>query len=408
MNRLRRCLAIPCLALLLPAAGCGRVLITVPPSPAPKDYARQLPPGASALRKITDPTRLPALRAALPADRRPLRAALDHSIRYFGYPSSRTHYPLQGITHARAAQSLIAFREILDSAQTAAEFERRVLAAFDLYQSVGCDDAGTVLFTGYYTPVFDARRAPDAVFRWPLHKLPPDLVKARDGRCLGRRRADGAIVPYYSRAEIVNGALKGHELLYLKNRFEAYVCTVQGSAKLRLAGGEVVGVGYHGNNGWPYTSVGHMLVRDGRLAPDKLSLSRLIRFFTDHPGRMDEYLPRNERYVFFRETRREPTGSLGLPVTPGCSIATDKRVYPRACLVLVDTRVPRLDVSGQVEQAPFLRFALDQDTGGAIRAPGRADIYLGVGDDAGRIAGGTLAEGRLYYFFLKDDAPAAP
>jgi membrane-bound lytic murein transglycosylase A len=44
---------------------------------------------------------------------------------------------------------------------------------------------------------------------------------------------------------------------------------------------------------------------------------------------------------------------------------------------------------------------LDQDTGGAIRAPGRADIYVGVGDAAGRIAGATYAEGRLYYLFLK-------
>jgi len=46
-------------------------------------------------------------------------------------------------------------------------------------------------------------------------------------------------------------------------------------------------------------------------------------------------------------------------------------------------------------------FALDQDTGGAIRAAGRCDIYLGVGDDAGKLAGQTYQEGRLYYLFLK-------
>jgi membrane-bound lytic murein transglycosylase A len=50
---------------------------------------------------------------------------------------------------------------------------------------------------------------------------------------------------------------------------------------------------------------------------------------------------------------------------------------------------------------PYSGFVLDQDTGGAIRAAGRCDVYLGVGDEAGQLAGQTYQEGRLYYLFLK-------
>jgi membrane-bound lytic murein transglycosylase A len=45
----------------------------------------------------------------------------------------------------------------------------------------------------------------------------------------------------------------------------------------------------------------------------------------------------------------------------------------------------------------------DQDTGGAIRAPGRADLFMGVGATAGIRAGNQYAEGQLYYLFLKQD-----
>jgi len=49
----------------------------------------------------------------------------------------------------------------------------------------------------------------------------------------------------------------------------------------------------------------------------------------------------------------------------------------------------------------------DQDTGGAIRAPGRADLFMGVGPTAGLKAGGQYAEGQLYYLFLKPDVVAS-
>jgi len=399
-----RSLVVPSILLLVIAAGCARppVIEIRRRQPAvKKDYGRALPPGAPALRLITDPARLPDFRPAFGQDRHALLAALDHSIRWFTYPSSKKYYPIQEITHERAQRSLAAFREILLSAKSAEEFHQRIISQFDVYESVGCDDEGTVLFTGYYTPIFDGRLAPDAEFRWPLYKLPPDLVKDEEGNCLGRRTEDGSIVPYYTRAEIEAGVLRGLELVWLRDRFEAYICTVQGSAKLRLPDGTLYSIGYHGNNGKPYTSIGQLLVNDGLIQPEDLSLAGLIKFFRDRPDLLDTYLPKNERYVFFRPAEGDPTGSLGVPVTPYCTLATDKAIFPRGCLTYVVTQLPSVLPGERVRQMPFERFLLDQDTGGGIRAPGRADVYVGVGDAAGLVAGHTFSEGRLYYIFLR-------
>lgn len=386
-------------AILL--GGCGRAVIPDLPAAA-KDYYRQLAPGESALRKITDPADLPDFRPAFDGDRSALLAALDQSVRYFGYPSSRKYYPVQDITHARAVAGLVAFRETLNSASTADEFQERVVNTLDVYESVGCDSAGTVLFTGYYTPIFDASLTQTAEFRWPLYKMPSDLEKGPEGETLGRRTTEGSLVPHYTRGEIDAGALKGLELVWLKDRFDAYVCTVQGSAQLRLPDGSLFKIGYAANNGKEYAGIGPMLVKEGRLPVEKLTLSGLTEYFQQHPEMMDQYLPRNERYVFFQETEKAPTGSLGLPVTPYRSIATDKSLFPRGCLAFVQTQVPASDGALNFQQAPFRQFVLDQDAGGAIRAAGRCDIYLGIGSAAGRIAGWTLSEGRLYYLALKE------
>ena len=391
--------AVPCTLVM---SGCAKTRIPEPPPPEAKDYARPLPAGMPALRKITDPARLPDFRAAFDADREGLLTALNLSIGWFERPSSKKFFPVQDITHERAAASLAAFREILTSAHSGDELQARILASFDVYESVGCDDAGTVLFTGYYTPIFDASLTPTAEYRWPLYKTPPDLVKDANGECVGRKLPDGTIEKsYYSRREIDQGAIKGQELVYLKGRFEAFVCTVEGSAQLRLPDGSMFKVGYQANNGKNYTSVGQALVEAGLLPKEQLTLSNLIKFFHQNPEKMDEFLPRNERYVFFQKTDTAPVGSLGVPVTDRCSIATDKSLFPRGCLAFVDTQAPLAMASGEPVKARWRHFALDQDSGGAIRAAGRADIYVGVGDQAGRIAGWMLDEGRLYYLFLK-------
>jgi len=265
---------------------------------------------------------------------------------------------------------------------------------FDTYISVGCDDHGTVLFTGYYTPIFDGSFTRTDLFQYPLYKPPADLLKDPEGTILGQRGQDGQSRKYPSRQEIQNShILAGNELVWLADPFEVYIVHVQGSAKIRLPGGEIEGVGYAAHNGWEYESIMRKMIADGKLASKNINLQAMIDYFKAHPDEVDMYINKNPRFVFFKPEKGEPRGSLNEPVTPFRSIATDKTIYPRAMLAFV-----AVDLSRPVG------FALDQDTGGAIRAAGRCDVYMGVGDEAGKLAGGTYREGQLYYLFIKPES----
>jgi membrane-bound lytic murein transglycosylase A len=267
--------------------------------------------------------------------------------------------------------------------------------------SIGCDDRGTVLFTGYYTPILDGSFVRTERFRYPLYKQPDDLVKGPTGEILGRREADGQISPYPPRAVIEDSRmLRGKELVWLADPFEAYIAHVQGSAKLRLPDGELTTVGYAANNGHEYQSVAQELVKDGRIPADQMSLSAMIDYFKRYKDQVSTYIRRNARFVFFKKEDGPPLGCLNEPVTALRSIATDKSIFPRASLAFISTTLPQA-IGGRAVNRLYSGFALDQDAGGAIRAPGRCDVYMGQGDMAGKLAGQTYQEGRLYYLFLK-------
>lgn len=364
------------------------------------EYDRPLAPGQLALRKITDPNRFPDFTSGW-RDLDTLAAAIRKSQSYLSKPSSKQYYPYGDVNYDRAVKTLDTFLTMLDSGARSDEINGLIRAHFDVYESVGCDDRGTVLFTGYYTPIFDGSLARTASFRYPLYKAPPDLVKGPDGQTLGQRGADGRIVSYPSRTTIEDsGMLKGQELIWLKDPFEAYIAHVQGSAKIRLPDGRIITVGYAGNNGQQYQSVAKALIEDGKISRDQMSLAAMIAYFKSHPEEVDKYVLRNPRYVFFQIGDGPPRGCLNEPVTAWRTIATDKSIFPRACLAFVSTTLPQME-RGVIVTRPYGGFALDQDAGGAIRAAGRCDVYMGVGDEAGQLAGQTSQEGKLYYLFLK-------
>jgi len=365
-----------------------------------KDYTRPLPPGELALRKITDPAQIPDMTiACMELDR--LREAIDNSLSYLSKPSSQQFFPYGQITHADAVASLEAMGDLIDQGYIGRRLQQRILELFDVYMSVGCDDAGTVLFTGYYTPIFDGSMERTERFRYPLYRKPDDLVKTDTGEILGQRQPDGTYLPYPTRSELENSTvLKGLGLVWLADPFEVYIAHVQGSAKIRLPDGQLITVAYAANNGHEYRSIAPKLVEDGKMTAEQLSLKAMIDYFKAHPEEVARYTQLNPRFVFFRIDEGDPRGSLNEPVIPYRSIATDKEVYPRACLAFLEAPLPR-HIAGQVLTRPFTGFVLDQDTGGAIRAPGRCDVYMGVGDEAGEMAGKVYTEGRLYYLFLK-------
>jgi len=371
-------------------------------------YDRPLPPGQFALRRITEPHEIPDFTMAC-LDLARLRTAIDNSLNYLRKPSSQQFFPCGEITHTLAVDSLNAFAELLDSRLTVRRMNEAIREKFDVYVSVGCDDRGTVLFTGYYTPIFDGSLVRTERFRYPLYKMPDDLVKGPDGETLGKRGADrkvpvlhrdGQLTQYPSRAVIEeSGMLAGTELAWLSDPFEVYITHVQGSAKIRLPDGKLITVGYAANNGYEYKSVSKELVKDGRISSEQMSLSVMIAYFKKNKYLVDTYVRRNPRFVFFKIEDGPPRGSLNEPVTPFRSVATDKSIFPRGCLTFISTILPR-PTGETVASQYYSGFALDQDTGGAIRAPGRCDVYMGQGETAGKLAGQTYQEGRLYYLFL--------
>ena len=388
------------LAILMGTLGCR------PPQapPAVIDYSTELPPGTNALRKLS-PAEYPDFSAIVThTNLSSLLIALQHSQDYLATPSSARVPPCQGITHDQSVATLVALKQILQNEinnpayDSGLRFDSAVKATFDVYQSIGGFDksrgtyTGDVLFTGYFTPTYDASPVRTETFRYPLYKRPTDLVTDPTGEEAHRKSLDGSTAPAFTRAQIEQQhALDGGEFVWLADRFSAYVVTVQGSARLRMPDGQILEAGYNGNNGYPYASPGRQMLADGAITRDQLTLAGLRRYFATHPQAMDHYLPLNPRTVFFTERKGGPFGSLNQPVTRFATVATDKSIFPRALPVFAV--VPFPTSSGVTD---FRGLLFDQDTGGAIRAPARCDIYMGLSEEAGR----ELDIGQLYYLVV--------
>ena len=388
------------LVALIVVIAAVSILPGCPKKPEPqvevsKNYDRELPPGALALRKITDPAEIPDFTAAF-GNQRDIYQAIDMSLDYLSKPSSKKFFPYGDVTHDQAVASLKAFREMIATVHSPAKLNQLVRERFDVYISVGCDDHGTVRFTGYYTPILAASRTPTAQFKYPLYKLPAGSKLTPDGTVAmqGKDR----------RALEQGNLLAGNELAYLSDAFEVYIAQVQGSAILRFPDNTKSTVGFAGFNGMEYHSIRDELLKDGKISKETISLRAMIEYFKANPGEVQTYTWRNPRYVFFQEIQGNPRGCLNEPVTTMRSIATDKGVFPRACLAFFNTTTP----SNQATAKPWSGFVLDQDRGGAIRAAGRCDIYMGVGDQAGELAGRVVQDGQLYYLFLKPTLVTPP
>ncbi|MEE2971590.1 MAG: MltA domain-containing protein [Planctomycetota bacterium] len=388
----------PPLGLALSVALLGACSST----PEKPDYERELLPGRVALEPVRAGGE-PDLEAAWYRRDDGLRAAVDQSLSWFAAPSSRQWWPYEtsnrSISHEDARRSVARFGELLDQSRTAADFRRSVLDEFQIYRSVGWNGEGVVLYTGYYTPEFQASPVRTARFTAPLFRRPADLVTDPEtGRPIGRRLPDGRIVQCPTRREIEeSGLYDGNELVWVETPLDAYVVQVNGSAKLTMPDGTVEFIGYDGKTDLPYTGLGTTLFDRGLI--ERKDLSAIYDLYRRDPAAVDEAMMANENFVFFRpyDGSAWPSGSLGRKVNTLATLATDKAVYPRGCVLYVDTE--GIEVSGSTR--PIRRFMLDQDTGGAIRAPGRADIYMGEGAEAETLAGGQYAEGELFYLFLR-------
>lgn len=396
---------IASVSLIFCLLACTNQQTTATKPSSGQNYTKPLPAGQSAFRRVAI-SNWPDVGVAWEERDLFLQDSLDNSIAWFAVPSSKQWFPLEGVTHEQAKNSVIVLRTLLAESNSKEEFTELVEERFNVFESVGCDGEGTVLFTGYYSPDFQASKQPSNLFHAPLYTRPNDLVTdPSSGAPIGRKTASGTIEQWPTRKDLgSSGELNGTELVWVKDDLDAYTIHVNGSARLRMNNGELMYIGYAGKTDREYTGLGHSVLDAGLLPPEKLSLRAIRRIYDKNPETINALIDKNESFVFFREYDggNWPAGSLGVPVTAERSIATDKKIFPRGGVVLVDTTVRSL--TG--EKKTFTQFMTDQDTGGAIRAPGRADLFMGVGPTAGIKAGGQYAEGKLYYLFLKPDSIA--
>ena len=331
--------------------------------------------------------------------RQALLQAIDHSLYYLSTPKAARSYRKYAKTkfnlnHTR--RSLLRFKELLLTTDSPQELEQAVKQDFTFYQSVGNDKKGKVEFTGYFEPTYTASRVKTAEYKYPLYRQPANFKRwSRPHPTRARLEGKNGLAQG-------NSLLRGQELVWLRDRLEAYLVQVQGSARLQMTDGTTMTVGYNGTTNYAYVSLGGELVKAGVFKKDELTLPKLLEYFEQNPDKLDKYIPRNNRFIFFRETDGKlPTGNLGVPVTGDRSIATDKSIMPPGALALIVAPIPDVDATGEIKIKVVSRYVLDQDTGSAIKGAGRVDIFLGSGETAGKRAGRLNGSGNLFYLLLK-------
>jgi len=266
---------------------------------------------------------------------------------------------------------------------------------------------GSAFATGYFEPEIAGSRTKASGFAVPVYELPADLRRAwpldtpmaeRVGRPpLGRYDADGNFVPYYTRAQIEDGALgiRVPVIGYAADPVELFFLQIQGSGRLRTPDGEVIRIGYAGQNGRGYTSVGK-LMRERDLLGDGPgqypgSMQGIMAYMRENPVAGRALMRENESWIFFRElTGDGPLGALGVPVRREASVAADPRFVPLGAPVWLD--LDRNEADG---------LWVAQDTGGAIKGANRFDTFWGAGEDARAIAGGMSGRGRALLLLPK-------
>jgi membrane-bound lytic murein transglycosylase A len=280
---------------------------------------------------------------------------------------------------------------------------------FQPYRAAG-NDGAQGLFTGYYEPELKGSRQPGGRFTVPLYGVPADLVQidlgqfAPDlkGRSIAGRVEHGRLRPYPDRARIEAAHLKdkGLEILWLDDPVDAFFLQVQGSGRVVLPDGGAVRVGFAGHNGHGYVPIGRLLIEGGKVPRENMSMQAIRDWLRANPAEAQELMRRNPRYVFFRElasadTPDGPIGAHGVALTPGRSLAVDRRFVPLGVPLWLDTTDP--------DGRPLRRLMVAQDVGGAIQGPVRGDIFFGAGEAALEQAGRMRSPG-AYYLLLPRSA----
>ncbi len=381
-------------------SGC----VTAPPKPA----LPVPPPPAVSVSRYSALVRLdlkdiPAFEEDL--DKASLHTAALQSISYYQNLPEDQLFVLGSDTYTvrDLTASMASLATLLEGSPDRRDWLAVLSETFAVYQSVGADPDKTVVFSSYYEPTIPARAARDKNYKYPLYARPADLVDVDLGlfdptyqgaRVVGRREGK-ALVPYSTRADIDSRKIlreKKLEIAWAKDPLDVLDLQIEGSGWLDFGKGNLKRVRYDGDNGRRYQSIGQYLIATGRVPAEKFTREAFRRYLTRHPKERQELLNVNERYIFFRIDTSTASayayGNIEVPLTPGRSIATDPKLFPKGALAWISV-------------GSLKRFMLNQDEGGAIQGPGRVDIFAGHGQNAKLFATHLWNKGKLYFLVKK-------
>lgn len=339
-----------------------------------------------------------------------LEQAIGQSISYFEKLSSDEQFRYGTLDYS-PGEMINSLRLFLKTVRQfkGRELERELREKFLFFESVNAE--GRSFFTGYFEPEIDGRHESTAGFETPVYETPEDLVEVDLGRfrqewagekIIGRLEKN-QLIPYDTRSEIVYETSlnsRARPLAYV-NDIELFFLQIQGSGIIRFPDGSLKRVNYAQQNGHPYRAIGKLL--KDRIPEEDMSLQAIKSYLYKHPQEVRGILSYNPSYVFFREVEGGPFGDINVPLTPGRSIAMDRKIIPRGGLAYIETEIPLFFHMKKTGSIPLKRFMLVQDSGGAIRHHGRVDIFFGSGGDASLTAGYLKQRGRVFLIVARKE-----
>ena len=316
----------------------------------------------------------------------------DHAVAFDTFLKS-CRAILNGTRAMRSARPFYgALFKVCERAVAAGQLDRDHARAFfeDNFKPVRVTPAGQTagFFTGYYETEVEGSRFPSDEYTIPIYAAPAETVRTHKSKVF----AD------LDRTRIEDGALAGKELeiCYIKNPVDAFFAQIQGSTRVKLDNGKLLRLNYIASNGMPYTPVGKFLIDRGIVSKEEMSMDKIREFMEANPDEGKELRRKNRSFVFFQETplgtHDECIGAQGVPLTPGRSLAVDKRVHIYGTPVWIDAELP---IESEKPETKFRHLLFAQDTGSAIVGPARADIYFGHGEEISHIAGRIKQNGQF-------------
>lgn len=219
----------------------------------------------------------------------------------------------------------------------------------------GEDSSACVLYTGYFTPLLNAAKKRDSMFKVPIYSRNTQFTYSDTS---GNDSTGYAVVAF------------------LSNHFDRYQLFLQGSSKIKWQDGGTDYLVYEGNNNHSFLNLYKLLsqidLKDS--LPGKMTDQRL--YYEKNKWTLDSIWQRDSFIAFYSLSSHKVKTSSGIRPIAMKTVAADKKIYPIGTLLLGE--VPILDSRGHLIRHDYqLLYVID--VGGYIRGPDRLDLYFGEG-----------------------------